>query len=69
MVKSKVEIFFIMRSEQAIEEIKKLIKENRTIFLILDEYKPNKKYYTLWIFINTLTDRIIIHGIFNYSKL
>jgi len=35
MVKSKVEIFFIMRSEQAIEEIKKLIKENRTIFLIL----------------------------------
>ena len=58
-VKSIVETFLAANSDQAIEETKKLVRKNGKIYLMLDGQKPNKKDHMLWIFIDTITDRIL----------
>ncbi|MHA1252112.1 MAG: hypothetical protein ACTSRP_19150 [Candidatus Helarchaeota archaeon] len=58
-VKSIVETFLAANSDHAIEETKKLVSKNGKIFLMLDGQRPNKKDHMLWIFIDTLTDRIL----------
>jgi len=58
-VKSIIETFLAANSDQAIEETKTLVGKNGRIFLMLDGQRPNKKDHMLWIFIDTLTDRIL----------
>ncbi|MHA1268566.1 MAG: transposase [Candidatus Helarchaeota archaeon] len=58
-VKSIIETFLAANSDHAISETNQLVKKNGKIFLMLDGQRPNKKEHMLWIFIDTLTDRII----------
>ena len=58
-VKFIVEIFLAEIRDHAIEETKEFVSKNKKIFFMLEGKRPNKNDHMSWIFIDTLTDKIL----------
>jgi len=58
-VKAMIETFFVASSQVAEQQSARLIRKSGRIFLALDGQRPNNGESGLWLFIDTLTNRII----------
>lgn len=57
--KSIIETYLAANSLEADSETYRLVKESGKIYLALDGQKPNNGESSLWIFIDTITDKIL----------
>lgn len=58
-VKAIIETFLVASSQEAAQETRQQVRESGRIYLALDGQRPNNSESGLWLFIDTLTDRIL----------
>jgi hypothetical protein len=58
-VKAIIETFLVANSQEAAQETTRAIRESGRIYLALDGQRPNNGESGLWLFIDTITNRII----------
>ncbi|MBD3230272.1 MAG: hypothetical protein GF329_18990 [Candidatus Lokiarchaeota archaeon] len=58
-VKSVIETFLVANSQDAEEKTLERIKESGGIYLMLDGQRPNNGESSLWVFTDTITNRIV----------
>ncbi len=58
-VKAIIETFLVASSQEADQKTAQLVRESKLIYLALDGQKPNNGESGLWLFIDTITNRIL----------
>jgi hypothetical protein len=58
-VKAIIETFLVANSQEANQKTAQLVRESKQIYLALDGQRPNNGESGLWLFIDTITNRIL----------